>query len=85
MALAEVTSTIGAAVMPRIASISSVGTWSVAVVPWSTTWAPDSASFVPDLRRISRRADQLHLGVVGQALADLGQPVGGAGDEDLDR
>ena len=33
---------------------------------------------------VGGRADQLHVQVVGQALADLGEPVGGAGDEDLD-
>jgi hypothetical protein len=49
LALADVTRTIGAAVTLRIASISAVGTCSVAVVPCRITCAPDSASLVPAL------------------------------------
>ena len=37
------------------------------------------------LGRICCRSHQLDVGVIGEALTNLGEPVGGAGDEHLDR
>ena len=85
LALAEVTRTIGAAVTARIASISAVGHVLGGGGAVQDDLRGGLGQLGAGLDRVGGRADELDVGVVGEALPDLRQAVGGAGDEDLDR